>query len=876
MKKIKLNRFNIIIICVTFALLLFFVISYFNTYSDYVTRDASRISGDTVYINDLASDYYYYLGMNYVGDINSNTVNYQESDLKMVTINYYGYPSSDNSLTGYVSLDEQQNKFVYYKYYPIKNNQISIELIDNPFTLRPVGKGFGGWQSSNGTITKDNLTNTYTLTCSSNTDTINVYANWVDANVVFLKGEDGDDNFDGTSDYYAVASWSRAFELLRQRSSNINDRELNIIVLTGDLDHSINYTRPVTHTWSYTYDYTDNETFTEGTEYLIEYKQGNNRYALNDNWSNVGTETLSTTVRPSDKSIWTITHDENGYLIKNKDSGNYLGHQQYYNDNVAIFVNSTPAYWNYDTVLRTFYTTYPITITRYDLSLSSSINAGSTYLIGDKNSFTQNDDLESVTVLTDGLTSTTVDSEGYNETNNWRINNLGNGYTIYNVHENKYLNYYSVNNDTHLELSNNSVAWDYDSTNNTLGTLVTHNTLVTQYSTSTISAGSTFIGYQNGNNYMLLNANMNFVQQNTNTLPNSNMEWDIISAGNNTFYLQNSNGQYIRSSRGALSLTTNTNNRTAFTLNNNRLYVYQNGNYRYLYNNNGTLATSTNQNNATNLYKVSATEVQTPTTQENMYLSFNNNSWTLSTTGSEVGFVSYQRETININRNFNLRYDTNNNNFAFSASTSGTPLSFATFKENREMTNTNRGNMANNGNYSTNTNVAVTITSMYDNIDYRDDVTLTLTNTSYFRTTAYNDLQLENLKVDSTGYQAINDSTTSTNLRNTYSSLVGNSNNVRIGRGMEPTSWDDDSSVVFANGDAFSCTEHFQSSLFKFDAFFFADNGSTCKDGDVFQHFFAAVTKAWSFNCANLELCTKTVNNKCCKCFAINIFRDNQ
>ena len=111
MKKIKFNRFNIIIICVTFSLLLFFVIAYFNTYSDYVTRDASRISGDTVYINDLASDYYYYLGMNYVGDINSNTVNYQESDLKMVTINYYGYPSSDSSLTGYVSLDEQQNKF---------------------------------------------------------------------------------------------------------------------------------------------------------------------------------------------------------------------------------------------------------------------------------------------------------------------------------------------------------------------------------------------------------------------------------------------------------------------------------------------------------------------------------------------------------------------------------------------------------------------------------------------------------------------------------------------------------------------------------------------------------------------------------------------
>ena len=81
LKKIKFNRFSIIAICVSFTLLLFFVVSYFNTFSDYVTKGESKIEGDTVYINDLANDYYYYLGMNYVGDLNSNNVNYQESDL---------------------------------------------------------------------------------------------------------------------------------------------------------------------------------------------------------------------------------------------------------------------------------------------------------------------------------------------------------------------------------------------------------------------------------------------------------------------------------------------------------------------------------------------------------------------------------------------------------------------------------------------------------------------------------------------------------------------------------------------------------------------------------------------------------------------------
>ena len=90
MKKFKFNRFNIIIISTVFIVLLFFVVSLFRTYSDIVDQGNTKVEGDTVYINDQASDYYYWLGMNYVGDINSNTVNYTESSLKKVTINYYG------------------------------------------------------------------------------------------------------------------------------------------------------------------------------------------------------------------------------------------------------------------------------------------------------------------------------------------------------------------------------------------------------------------------------------------------------------------------------------------------------------------------------------------------------------------------------------------------------------------------------------------------------------------------------------------------------------------------------------------------------------------------------------------------------------------
>ena len=796
MKKIKFkfNRFNIIVICVTCVLLLFFVSTFFNTYSDYVTRDPSKIDGDTVYINDLASDYYYLLGMNYVGDINSNTVNYSESNIKMVTVNYYAYPSGNTSETGYVSLTERQNKFVYYKYYPVNNNQITIELIDNPFTLRPVGKGFGGWTSSNGTVTKNNNTNTYTLTVSSSTTTVDVYANWVNANVVYLKGEAGDDNFDGSSDYLAVASWSRAFELLRTNSSNTSDREVNIIVLTGPLDHSINYTRPVTHTWNYTYTYHDNETFNLGEEYLIEYRNGNNRFALNDNWSNVGMETLSTTTKPSDKSLWIITQDANGYLIRNKNTGNYLVHEQYYNDQVAMYISSTPVYWNYNSSLRTFFTSYHLSFTRYEYTINDSISEN-TYLIADRNSYTDNNNNQTLNVMNNSLGTTNYNNDNYDQANLWRFSVSGNGYNIRNNTNNNYLSYQSLDGTTTLQLNNTPQVWNYDSTNHTLSSSVTLYVTEHQYVTSALSAGTFYIGYQNGDNYVLLNNNLRFTTFSSTTQPGASYQWTLESNGSNSYYFRNNNGQYIRcSNQGALSIV-NSNRRSSITVNNN---VISYGT-RYFYNNNGTLATINNSpNSATNLFKVTTTENQVPNGQQTMYLRYNNNNWSISTTSSPVNIVSYERVNNEFDQNYYLRYDTSSNNFAFGTSTTGTGLYFATYDENRTMTGTNRGNMANNSNYSLSTNVAATITSVYDNTDYRNNATLTLTNTSYFRTIVYNDLQLENMKINSTGYQAVNDNNTTTDLRTSYSSLVGNNHNVRIGRGMTPSSWNDNNSTIFS------------------------------------------------------------------------------
>ncbi len=792
MKKLKFNRFNMIVFCTAFILLLFFVSAFFHSYSDYVKKDPSKVQGDTVYINDLANDYYYYLGMNYVGDTKSNTVNYQESDLKMVTINYYAYPNGNSSQTGYVSLTERQNKFVYYKYFPVVNNQITIELIDNPFSLRPTGMGFGGWQSSDGTVTKDTKTNTYTITISGTKDTVNLYANWLTANVVYLKGEDGDDNFDGSSDYDAVASWGRAFQLLRNNAINVNDRELNIIVLTGNMDHTINYSRSVTHNWNYSYTYTDNESFENGGTYLIEYKNGNNRYALNDNWTNIDMESLSTTTKPSDKSLWTITYDSNGYLIRNKDSGNYLGYVQYYNDQVALLLGSTPYYWSYDSNLRTFFTKFNLTITKYNYTMNTTINNGGTYLITDANSYTNNNGNQTLNIMNNSLANENINNENYDGYSNiWRFNQSGNGYTILNNSTNQYLNYESLNGTTTLLTNNTPLVWNYNSANQTLGTQVTHYQIAYQYTASNISTGTFYIGYQSGNSYYLLDSDLSFDEFTTSTTPSSRYEWTI----SNGYYLTNSNNQYLRSQNGDLSLSTS--RRTAFTLNNNQFYVRQGGSNRYLYNNNGTLDTTTNSGNARSFSRFSVVQNNTVTGQENMYLTFNNNTWSLTTSGSSLMFATSAQQVITEERNFYFRYNTSNNNFTFDMNTAGTNLYFATYEENRTMTGTNRGSIGDNNYYTSGTNVAATITSLYDNTDYRNSATLTLTDTSRFRLIARNDLQLENLKVDSTGYSMVNDSNTTTDLRTTCSSLVGNNKNVRIGRGMTPTSWTDTSSTIF-------------------------------------------------------------------------------
>lgn len=169
------------------------------THNTYLTVTVQK-TYKPFYIDDAKADWNYYQGLNYV---NSDTgalptgVNqglYDETNLVYVAISYSGSQVfGENIYTGTVSLAEQESEFVYYKYYPVVAGKITIELIDNPFTNRPNGKGFNNWVPDHnyGTISFDSIyykryieiNVTYTGGIPDDI-AISLSASWVDAAVV--------------------------------------------------------------------------------------------------------------------------------------------------------------------------------------------------------------------------------------------------------------------------------------------------------------------------------------------------------------------------------------------------------------------------------------------------------------------------------------------------------------------------------------------------------------------------------------------------------------------------------------------------------------------------------------------------------------------
>lgn len=149
------------------TMLLVFVISlgsmvgFYAAGNPFPGSSTSLIQGDTVIVNNLTADWNYYMGLNYTEVTNKNALpgtsadktsavsngKYGINTLVAVQINYNGADINESSKVGFISSDsnEQQSKLTYYKYVPIVNGKVKIDLIDNPYSQRPTDRGFNGW-----------------------------------------------------------------------------------------------------------------------------------------------------------------------------------------------------------------------------------------------------------------------------------------------------------------------------------------------------------------------------------------------------------------------------------------------------------------------------------------------------------------------------------------------------------------------------------------------------------------------------------------------------------------------------------------------------------------------------------------------------------
>lgn len=153
---------------------------------------ASGISDKVVYVNDLEASWNYYMGLNYTevtsGSLPTYSEKYSSSNLVPVAISYSAEDFNNSDMVGHVSPTENENKYIYYKYYPIVDGKIKIELIDNPFSARPTKMGFYGWATSySGAVLsfdKDTYTRYLTIPVSNtNKISIEMYAIWNYANI---------------------------------------------------------------------------------------------------------------------------------------------------------------------------------------------------------------------------------------------------------------------------------------------------------------------------------------------------------------------------------------------------------------------------------------------------------------------------------------------------------------------------------------------------------------------------------------------------------------------------------------------------------------------------------------------------------------------
>lgn len=180
-----------------------------------------------------------------------NNISYDD-----LTVNSLEQTITVGEYTPYGTISDTENQMLisYEKCVPVdKNGNIKIELIDNPFSNRPLERGFNGWITKNTKYANNIKTNsfTYVQTLETNLNNIkdnsgnyviDLYANWVEANVVFVSSNGNDSNSGKSTDQPITNNWTTINNRLNQNKktcTNASSREVNIVVLmSGRLEIS--------------------------------------------------------------------------------------------------------------------------------------------------------------------------------------------------------------------------------------------------------------------------------------------------------------------------------------------------------------------------------------------------------------------------------------------------------------------------------------------------------------------------------------------------------------------------------------------------------------------------------------------------------------
>ncbi len=194
---------------------------------------ASGVHGQTVYLNDYEDHTWtYYAGVDpsVDGGHYNNTYIAQGTgtklDVRMYSPNPRNVKITYQGNGGEVSIDEHENEFVYYETIEKVNNAYKYQVISNPFSKRPTGKGFGGWKLT-----------------SITTDASIGY----DVNAILPLDQEltltlPDAGVNGTSaEIVFEATWVDA-TIVKDQTSGLNSNgtyETNLIVLTKDYSNNI-------------------------------------------------------------------------------------------------------------------------------------------------------------------------------------------------------------------------------------------------------------------------------------------------------------------------------------------------------------------------------------------------------------------------------------------------------------------------------------------------------------------------------------------------------------------------------------------------------------------------------------------------------------